>query len=118
MRRLLARWWVELSALCWIALIFAVIERVDGSFSAWYVMVVSMAALPMLAFLAWIWAKERASHGAQGEHWSRKYFASRKRSYCGGAPSMPTYDIPQNVGKVRVAMALGGKYTVWNGKQG
>ena len=31
---------------------------------------------------------------------------------------MATYDIPQNTGKVRVAMALGGKYTVWNGKQG
>jgi hypothetical protein len=29
-----------------------------------------------------------------------------------------TYDIPQNVGKVRVAMMSGGKYTVWNGKQG
>jgi len=31
---------------------------------------------------------------------------------------MPRYDIPENVGKVRVAMALGGKYVVWNGKQG
>ncbi|MCC7349165.1 MAG: hypothetical protein IT446_01225 [Phycisphaerales bacterium] len=27
-------------------------------------------------------------------------------------------EIPQNVGKVRVAMGLGGKYVVWNGKQG
>ena len=26
--------------------------------------------------------------------------------------------VPQNVGKVRVAMGIGGKYTVWNGKQG
>ena len=26
--------------------------------------------------------------------------------------------IPQNAGKVRVAMRLGGKFTVWNGKQG
>ena len=26
--------------------------------------------------------------------------------------------IPQNIGKVKVAMALGGKYAVWNGKQG
>jgi hypothetical protein len=26
--------------------------------------------------------------------------------------------IPPNTGKVRVAMTLGGKYTVWNGKQG
>ena len=26
--------------------------------------------------------------------------------------------VPPNTGKVRVAMALGGKYTVWNGKQG
>ena len=31
---------------------------------------------------------------------------------------MATYEIPQNIGKVRVAMAAGGKYTVWNGKQG
>ena len=26
--------------------------------------------------------------------------------------------VPKNIGKVRVAMGLGGKYTVWNGKQG
>ena len=31
---------------------------------------------------------------------------------------MAKYPVPQNVGKVRVAMALGGKYAVWNGKQG
>ena len=31
---------------------------------------------------------------------------------------MARYSIPQNIGKVRVAMASGGKYTVWNGKQG
>jgi hypothetical protein len=31
---------------------------------------------------------------------------------------MPTYTIPPNAGKVRVAMGLGGKFTVWNGKQG
>ena len=31
---------------------------------------------------------------------------------------MPTYKIPPNTGKVRVAMTLGHKYTVWNGKQG
>ena len=31
---------------------------------------------------------------------------------------MARYEIPQNIGKVRVAMALGGKYAVWNGKQG
>lgn len=31
---------------------------------------------------------------------------------------MARYEIPQNVGKVRVAMGVGGKYTVWNGKQG
>ena len=28
------------------------------------------------------------------------------------------YTIPPNVGKVRVMMALGGKYAVWNGKNG
>jgi len=28
------------------------------------------------------------------------------------------YEIPKNVGKVRVMMALGGKYAVWNGKDG
>jgi hypothetical protein len=26
--------------------------------------------------------------------------------------------VPQNTGKVRVAMGLGGKFTVWNGKHG
>ena len=31
---------------------------------------------------------------------------------------MALYKIPPNVGKVRVAMALGNKYVVWNGKQG
>jgi hypothetical protein len=28
------------------------------------------------------------------------------------------YEIPEKLGKVRVAMALGGKFAVWNGKQG
>ena len=31
---------------------------------------------------------------------------------------MAKYTIPPNTGKVRVAMGLGGKFTVWNGKQG
>ena len=31
---------------------------------------------------------------------------------------MARYEIPQNVGKVKLAMALGGKFAVWNGKQG
>ncbi len=31
---------------------------------------------------------------------------------------MALFKIPQNTGKVRVAMYLGGKYAVWNGKQG
>ncbi|MGH7213566.1 MAG: hypothetical protein ACREIT_02200 [Tepidisphaeraceae bacterium] len=31
---------------------------------------------------------------------------------------MAKVKIPQNVGKVRVAIGLGNKYTVWNGKQG
>ena len=31
---------------------------------------------------------------------------------------MATIKIPPNTGKVRVAMYLGGRYTVWNGKQG
>ncbi len=31
---------------------------------------------------------------------------------------MATYKIPPNTGKVKVAMALGGKFSVWNGKQG
>ena len=31
---------------------------------------------------------------------------------------MPRIKVPQNTGKVRVAMGLGGKFTVWNGKQG
>jgi hypothetical protein len=31
---------------------------------------------------------------------------------------VPTYKVPPNTGKVRVAMGLGNKFTVWNGKQG
>ena len=31
---------------------------------------------------------------------------------------MAKYVVPPNVGKVRVAVAIGGKYAVWNGKQG
>jgi hypothetical protein len=31
---------------------------------------------------------------------------------------MPKVSVPPNTGKVRVAMGLGGKFTVWNGKQG
>jgi hypothetical protein len=31
---------------------------------------------------------------------------------------MPRIIVPQNIGKVRVVMSIGGKYTVWNGKQG
>jgi shikimate 5-dehydrogenase len=31
---------------------------------------------------------------------------------------MARYEIPQNAGKVRVAMGVGGTYAVWNGKQG
>jgi hypothetical protein len=31
---------------------------------------------------------------------------------------MPKIHVPANTGKVRVAMGLGGKFTVWNGKQG
>lgn len=31
---------------------------------------------------------------------------------------MALYKIPPNAGKVRVAMFLGNKFAVWNGKQG
>lgn len=31
---------------------------------------------------------------------------------------MATYRVPPNTGKVRVAVTLGNKFTVWNGKQG
>jgi hypothetical protein len=31
---------------------------------------------------------------------------------------MALYKVPKNLGKVRVAMSLGGRFTVWNGKQG
>ena len=31
---------------------------------------------------------------------------------------MAKYVVPPNVGKVRVAVAIGGKWAVWNGKQG
>jgi len=31
---------------------------------------------------------------------------------------MPKYSVPSNTGKVRVAVAIGGRWAVWNGKQG
>jgi shikimate 5-dehydrogenase len=31
---------------------------------------------------------------------------------------MAKYSVPSNTGKVRVAMGIGGRYAVWNGKQG
>ena len=31
---------------------------------------------------------------------------------------MALYKIPKDLGKVRVAMGLGGRFMVWNGKQG
>jgi len=31
---------------------------------------------------------------------------------------MAKYRVPSNAGKVRVAVAIGGKWAVWNGKQG
>jgi hypothetical protein len=31
---------------------------------------------------------------------------------------MATYEIPKNLGKVRVAKGLAHRWTVWNGKQG
>jgi hypothetical protein len=31
---------------------------------------------------------------------------------------MARYSVPSNTGKVRVAMFLGGKFCVWNGKHG
>jgi hypothetical protein len=31
---------------------------------------------------------------------------------------VPTVKVPPNTGKVRVAVTLGNKFTVWNGKQG
>jgi len=31
---------------------------------------------------------------------------------------MPKYKVPENAGKVRVAVAGGGAFAVWNGKQG
>ena len=31
---------------------------------------------------------------------------------------MATFKVPQNTGKVRVAITTGNKITVWNGKQG
>lgn len=31
---------------------------------------------------------------------------------------MATVNIPPNIGKVKVAMTTGGKWSVWNGKQG
>jgi hypothetical protein len=35
-----------------------------------------------------------------------------------GTDVMASYDIPKNLGRVRVAMTVGNKYVVWNGKQG
>jgi hypothetical protein len=31
---------------------------------------------------------------------------------------MAKYSVPPNIGKVRVAMGVGGAYAVWNGKTG
>lgn len=31
---------------------------------------------------------------------------------------MPSFEVPKNLGKVRMVMALGNKYAVWNGKDG
>jgi hypothetical protein len=31
---------------------------------------------------------------------------------------MAKYSVPPNTGRVRVAMGLGGRYAVWNGKTG
>ena len=31
---------------------------------------------------------------------------------------MSRLTVPKNIGKVRVAMGVGGRYMVWNGKQG
>jgi hypothetical protein len=31
---------------------------------------------------------------------------------------MAKYSVPPNTGKVRVAVAIGGKWAVWNGRQG
>ena len=31
---------------------------------------------------------------------------------------MARYNIPQNTGKVRIAMGVSGTFAVWNGKQG
>jgi len=31
---------------------------------------------------------------------------------------MPRLEVPKNIGRVRVAMGVGGRYTVWNGKYG
>ncbi len=31
---------------------------------------------------------------------------------------MARYQIPSNLGKVKLAMTLGGKFAVWNGKSG
>jgi hypothetical protein len=35
-----------------------------------------------------------------------------------GTTSVATYKVPQNTGKVRVAVTLGHRFTVWNGRQG
>ena len=32
--------------------------------------------------------------------------------------TVPKHSVPPNTGKVRVAVAIGGKWAVWNGKQG
>jgi hypothetical protein len=56
--------------------------------------------------------------GARRDHWSRLYTCDKPRPNDYHIPTVARYEIPQNVGKVRVAMYLGGKFAVWNGKQG
>lgn len=29
---------------------------------------------------------------------------------------MPSFEVPKNIGRVRMVMALGNRYAVWNGK--
>lgn len=46
------------------------------------------------------------------------YLAVKESGKRPAITAMALYSIPPNTGKVRVAMFLGGKFAVWNGKSG
>ena len=58
---------------------------------------------------------------ATGQNVKLERFGPQKVEHFGtlwNIGDMAQYSVPSNTGKVRVAMFLGGKFAVWNGKHG